>query len=116
MKTRNGFVSNSSSSSFIVWGAKVKKETLRSVFKLTADDDEITDELYGTGKKQKITFEDTRFYFGGDTTDDMIVGRDMGSLDDGSPTELAEIDKDELVAQLNELGLEVVKDDIKLYV
>lgn len=119
MKTRNGFVSNSSSSSFIIWGAKIKKDTLRAVLKIEANDEEIEDELYcsrSARKEGRITFQDTRCYFGGDTTDDMIVGRSMGDLEDGVFTEIDEINKEELVEQIKALGLEVEAKDIKLYV
>ena len=110
MKIRNGFVSNSSSSSFIVRGIKVKKSELAEALKVNIEDvDDMWDfKKYGVNKN--INTQETRYYFGGEKTDDILVGKCF-SADDGTVFELLDdpAQDKEIIENLTKLGLNDIK-------
>lgn len=119
MKTRNGFVSNSSSSSFIVRGIKINEKNLSEslgidLAKIKEDGENLMDTLYRAMKKfkSKLQVEEDRYYFGGESTGNWILGFETDS-DDGWVVEIKddpENDK-EIIQALDKIG---VKDIDKL--
>lgn len=113
MKTRQGFVSNSSSSSFVVRGFLIKKKKLAKALgiELTEDWDGLRVEVEKR-TKNFLTVEDTRDYFDGAETDDCVVGKESGELNDGvvaeldEPTEQSDI---EIVEKAASIGIEAGK-------
>lgn len=97
MKIRQGFVSNSSSQSFIVRGIRVKKDIVVKTFN-AKDFDSIR---YRT---DNIVIEDTRDFFDGEQTDDCIVGISMGDLEDGVVMEIPNSDDGKLIEILRTAG------------
>jgi hypothetical protein len=109
MKTRNGFVSNSSSSSFVVRGIKITDEEAENAYAEGEDG-------YSWARKFGVQQESTRYYFGGDETNESIVGLSLGGLEDGDVTELSEPDDKDITAKLLAAGIEVGDRPIKTYV
>lgn len=75
MKIRNGFVSNSSSSSFVLIGCEISNENLAKVFDVNLDDDDLYEviesetDLYWDEKQGIIGYtiaDGDEFDFGGD--------------------------------------------------
>ena len=116
MKQRTGFVSNSSSSSFIVRGIRIKEEELGKIVGVEASE---------TGyyrfsktfkdKESKLKIESADCYFDGEKTGEVILGLAMADADDGVVVEI----KDdgamdfELRNELKKIGVEN-SDSIKL--
>lgn len=80
MKIRSGFVSNSSSSSFCLWGVELEENEFKSIYKI--DDDEDTDMYALLDKKVKgleyvYSGEDGQLYLGmspGEMKDHQTLG------------------------------------------
>jgi len=101
MKIRNGFVSNSSSSSFVVYGVKI------------TDDEETKINNF-----EGLTIEDDRYFFDGEQ-DGYIIGLSGGGLSDGEVCKLknfTEEDKVKLIEKLKLNGIERKIEDIHYYV
>lgn len=96
MKIRNGFVSNSSSSSFVIRGVKLKIVDVAKRLKEDPTQDDLFDVLsdrfdYGKGK---VNCESARCFFDGEShnTADVIVGVQVADLDDGNVVEIKDPD------------------------
>jgi hypothetical protein len=111
MKIRNSFVSNSSSSSFVVRGIMTTAEALQALgVPIDGEDDawSIQKHLEKT-HGIKMAVETTRYYFGGDPTGEFIIGKNIADLDDGCVTELPETDDTSIMKDLRKIGISVDK-------
>jgi hypothetical protein len=124
MKQRNGFVSNSSSQSFIVRGIKIdyKKLPEKILKGLDTDTDAEGDaeangekvdraydiDTYLENKRTGLRCESTRDFFDGEVKDEVIIGMPMGDLEDGVVFEVKETkDLDEkVIVRLKKIGVE----------
>jgi len=93
MKIRNGFVSNSSSSSFVIRGIKITVEELVKVLNIPIEEfDNIEDEYDKYEFISNKIDDDFRIevngnYFGEKDYNTLIVGDSLGGLEDGEVTE-----------------------------
>ena len=91
MKIRHGFVSNSSSSSFVLRGIRIKKSRLASLLNMEVpteegeDDGSFEQEL--KKRKIKLDVETTRCFFDGETTKDLLIGKKLKECEDGEVAE-----------------------------
>jgi hypothetical protein len=102
MKIRNGFVSNSSSSSFIIQGIKISNEIYDGLE---------PSKIYSN----KLKTEANRYYFSDEEPDGHIIGVSLGYLEDGVIDEITPIDKKEIIERLEKIGINATEEEIKIY-
>ena len=73
MKTRQGFVSNSSSSSFCIYGKYFDKETVLEAFKCSPEDHDIYDIKFPDGLE---------CHYNSDVNDNVAIGRSFSTIKD----------------------------------
>jgi len=112
MKVRNGFVSNSSSSSFVLRGAKFSVSQILEALNMSKDELVELDDGYDIyeffeEKLESFAVEVDGNFFGGQDYNTFIIGESIGSLEDGDVTELKEYTQEEneqLLKKFEEAG------------
>ncbi len=120
MKVRAGFVSNSSSSSFVVYGVELSESILKKIEDKLDEKHDLYDELYNLESSLKL--KDVVFYSDTDFENDLIGISIADIHSDGDATKakksLVELDKqaDKLIEKLKEkYDIEINKDDFQIY-
>jgi hypothetical protein len=123
MKLRTGFVSNSSSQSFVIRGGVFKISEAMGNLGITDVDNELDDgwsAIYGklSRLKSPLKVESNRDFFDGEDTGEVIIGMELCKLSDGVveevPDDLYEIDNT-IRSEMAKVGL-LVPMKLKTYI
>lgn len=117
MKVRIGFVSNSSSSSFIIRGMKLKSDEIIKALNISQEeiddfnenDGDIYEFLYYKLSDCGFSVEVDGNYFGGKDYSTLIVGKSIGYMEDGEVVELPDHTSDqdkELLEKFEAIGIQ----------
>ena len=129
MKIRTGLVSNSSYSSFVIRGTKVKTEDVMRIFGISKEDiskfyKEPFEEIKGTDIDSCIAWEmeqlsvlDTKnleaqtikSFFDGKESGEIIIGEDLDCGNDGVVYEIPESNDQDIIKRLAEVGIQVTE-------
>jgi hypothetical protein len=123
MKTRQGFVSNSSSSSFLIRGVKIPTKDLIRLFKIDLSTDTYNAKEPGTDQDSYIVYDapelktlrkdlelqTIRCFFDGEEFGEIIIGQNIGTGEDGEVKELEEANDKEILDKLKKFGLKTNK-------
>ena len=82
MKIRGGFVSNSSTSCFIIRGAIFKKSALEKIMKKLSNDEEC--ELSEFFEEYELDYQEDEY----ENSDEVVLGTCEGSVDNGEVSEI----------------------------
>lgn len=113
MKIRNGFVSNSSSSSFIVRGMRLSTDEIIKTLNISKEDieefEEDEYELLGylSGKFEDLQYEPDGNYFGELDYSTIVVGKSLTNIEDGEMTEMSNLTEEQeqkVIDQFKSLG------------
>lgn len=121
MKIRKGFVSNSSSSSFIIRGTMVDKVDVYTLLgmDLTEDHENVWDNMHEFIKKADVNldFNPNEDYFTEESNPTQwIIGQRIGELPDGKVVELKEpsgLTDSKIIGDLRKLG--IMATELKTY-
>lgn len=118
MKIRKGFVSNSSSTSFIIRGVKLEIGEVADRLNIDPTQDNLFKAIYnefGYGR-EKVQCESASDFFDGEDYNktDVIVGMHFASLDDGVVVEVEDPDDTAIRAKIEEKIGKV--GDLKTYI
>lgn len=134
MKTKSGFVSNSSSSSFIVRGIEIKVKKLLRLFGLKKPKRNKQNELWGcedetfellneyvSERMNPLSIEKTIRDDGYTECDSVVIGMTWGDMGDGSVEsinieEKMEDDDENIIDKLNRNNVKVTKKDLRLHI
>ena len=124
MKVRTGFVSNSSSSSFILRGMKLTSDDIIKTLNISKDEIDAFDEdegeiyefLYDKLGEYDFSVEMDGNYFGGQDYSTLIVGESIGSLNDGEAVELPDRTPEQDKVLLEKFEVLGFKGTLKTYI
>jgi hypothetical protein len=116
MKIRNGFVSNSSSSSFVIRGLKFTDKELSDAWKLD-EHKNLHNQIQDKCRALRLDCRDAGNYFSGESSGSFVIGIRAGELEDGDVMELSPDAQEDikLQTQLEMSGLHL-SSNLKYYV
>uniref|UniRef100_A0A6M3KYM1 Uncharacterized protein n=1 Tax=viral metagenome TaxID=1070528 RepID=A0A6M3KYM1_9ZZZZ len=135
MKIRNGFVSNSSSSSYIIRGVKLNADEVSKIIgeeaiakEMYPDDYDNTEDcrlsaienaLYHLTRDKIDSHRMNYFYYdqidNDPNKDKFVIGEEAGELSDGEWGEIPEWDDNRILGKLAKVGINATSGDLKTF-